>query len=133
MSARPGDTAKRDGMERARKHANPEWHQAALEALKFVAEQRQTFTSEAVMQVLRSSGAPPTHENRAYGPLMLEGVRLGWMIATDEWVKSRMRQNHSRPQMVWYSLIYRGDRPVRFRIKRRIHDPRQAALLEDAA
>ena len=116
---------KRDGMERARRHADPHWWQCMLECGRLVAEQKQYFITDDLVG-LAGSRHPnaTTHEHRAIGPLMHQMVRLGYCTPTDDWVESRQRSNHARPMRVWWSHIYRG--PARRKPpKRRGLDPRQ--------
>lgn len=131
LTAKPFDRAagragKRDGMERASRHADPHWWRCMLECGRAVAQAKSCFNTDDLERLrLQRFHNVTTHEHRALGPLMLELQRLGYCIATQDWVESTQKINHSRPMRVWYSLIYRGPQPVKKPRKRRVLDPRQ--------
>jgi hypothetical protein len=123
-----GEIDKRDGMDRAERHAEPYWWQCMLEAAKAVAQRKPYFFSDDVVRWCREHHPNvTTHEPRAIGPLLREACRLGYAEKTQDYVPSEQRQCHSRPMLVWYSLIYTGPRMKRPR-KRKINDPRQIKL-----
>jgi hypothetical protein len=119
---------KRDGMDRAERHADPHWWQCMLECGKIVAERKPYFNTDDIVQ-LRQRLHPnaTTHEHRAIGPLMAALARLGYCERTDDWVESQQSSCHSRPMRVWFSMIYRGP-AVRRPTRRRPLDPRQIPL-----
>ncbi len=122
------DPGKRDGMERARRHADPHWWQCILECGRLVAEQKPYFITDDIVALNRTRHPnATTHEHRAIGPAMHQLVKLGYCVPTDDWVESRQRSNHARPMRVWWSLIYRGP-AMRRPPKRPILDPRQFGL-----
>lgn len=124
-----GSAGKQAGMARAQRHSDPAWWQAAIEAVREAATHKPILTTDDVVFILHAKGAPGTHENRAYGPMMLYCCnQLQLITPTQDWVESRQAVNHRRPQRVWFSLIYRGNHPVRPR-RRRILDPRQFDML----
>jgi hypothetical protein len=122
------DDGKRDGMDRAERHADPHWKRCMLESAKAVAERKPFFDSEDVVRWCQQHHPnATTHEQRAIGPLMRSAAALGYCVVTDHWNKSTLPQNHRRPMMAWYSLIYRG--PTRRPLRRvRPVDPRQFSL-----
>lgn len=123
-----GEIGKQEGISRAARASNPEWWQAALEALKEAATNKPILNTDDVYTILYMREAPSTHENRAFGPVMLYGASQGWIIRTDHWAESRRRTAHRRPIRVWYSLIYQGNQPVKQPRPRRMLDPRQFDL-----
>lgn len=123
--------AKRDGMRRARQHADEHWWQCMLEAGKAVAERKPYFNADDLLLWMhRHHPNASTHELRATGPLMAAIARLGYCIPTHDFVPSRQRACHATPRRVWWSLIYRG--PARRKPSQRpILDPRQFGLFDD--
>jgi hypothetical protein len=124
MSHDDGSDGKRDGMDRAERHADEYWWQCMLEAAKIVAERKPFLFSEDIVRLCNELHPNVfTHENRAIGPLMREACRLGYFIKTEDWVESTQKQCHRRPMRVWYSLLFKGPH-VKPR-RRKINDPRQ--------
>lgn len=120
-----GDDGKREGMDRAERHADPHWWHCMLEAGKAVAEARPYFNADDLLAWMRVHHPnASTHELRATGPLMNAIGRLGYCVPTDDFVPSRQRLCHSTPRRVWFSLIYRGPQ-IRRPKRRRLLDPRQ--------
>lgn len=113
------------------RNANPDWWQHMLEIGREVCAQRQIFTTDDLMRLHRARQGPETHEPRAMGPLMHALQALGYCEPTQDWVESTQRINHRRPQRVWYSLIYRGNRRIRRRPQRKLLDPRQFDMLAE--
>lgn len=119
---------KRDGMDRAERHADPHWWQCMLECGKEVSERKPFFITDDVVRLCsKLHPNASTHERRAIGPLMREMCRLGFCEPTQDWVQSTQAQCHRRPMQIWYSLIYRGPAVARPR-RRKINDPRQIAM-----
>ena len=122
-----GGEGKREGMQRARRHANPIWAAWFAEAIVEVARKKPFFTTDDVEVLRIHRQGPRTHENRAIGPLMREACQAEVCLPTLDWVESRQRVNHRRPMRVWRSLIYRGP-PVPHRRRPKPIDPNQYAL-----
>ena len=121
------EDGKREGMDRAARHANPHWWQCMMECARVVAEGKPyLFTDDVVRLCQERHPNATTHEGRAIGPLMRECCKLGYFEPTPDWVESTQKQNHRRPCRVWYSLLYKGrhQKPRR----RKINDPRQYSL-----
>lgn len=124
-----GEAGKRDGMARARRHADPHWWQSMLECGKQIAEAQPYFYSDDVVllcQKLHPNAG--THEPRAIGPLMTKLARLGYCVKTQDTAPPRVPQCHGRPKSVWWSQIYRGPILRRKPRHRRLLDPRQLDL-----
>src|SRR5215831_10500711 len=104
-----GERGKRDGMGRAERAADPVWWQSMLEAGKEVAELRDRFTVDHLLDWMHlHRPGVTTHELRAAGPLMVEVGRLGYAVPTDRFVPSRQPLCHKTPRRVWASLICGG-------------------------
>lgn len=86
------------------------WRSFARLALRDAAVFDEYLTSDDVWHVLKMHHVPDPIEPRAMGPVMLAGVRDGWIVATDK-VKisdDPASPNHNRPQRVYRSLIEGG-------------------------
>ena len=78
------------------------------ECIVVVARRKPFFTSDDVELRRARIGGPTTHENRAFGPLMLQAQREGICQPTGRFEASRRRVLHASPRRVWQSLVYRG-------------------------
>ena len=124
-----GEHGKREGMDRAERHADSHWWQCMLEAGKAVAERKPYFNADDLLAWRRTHHPnASTHELRAMGPLMAAIMRLGYCTPTDDFVPSRQALCHATPRRVWYSLIYRGPQPKPRPKRRKLLDPRQFTL-----
>jgi len=123
------DNGKRDGMDRAERHADEHWWQCMLECGLAVAERKPWFYTDDIVKLCASRHPnATTHEQRAIGPLMRALARAGVCERTGDFVPSTQRQNHSRPMQVWWSLVYKGPAVRRKPRYRRLLDPRQLGL-----
>jgi hypothetical protein len=86
------------------------WRSFARLALRDAAVFDEHLTSDDVWHVLHMHRVPDPIEPRAMGPVMLAGVRDGWIIATNkvEISNDPASPNHKRPQRVYRSLIVGG-------------------------
>jgi hypothetical protein len=96
------------GIARANNAANPEWKAFMYDGIVVVAREKQFFTSDDVEELRILCGGPATHENRAFGALMLRARRNGVCRPTGSFEASRRRILHASPRRVWESLIYPG-------------------------
>lgn len=113
------------GIKQARQAANPLWWSYMMALGKEICARKLYFTTDDLERLRQERGGPPTHENRAMGPLMLALKTTGICLPVlGDWSPSDQRVNHRRHMQVWQSLIYRG--PQKPRPKRRNPiDPRQ--------
>jgi hypothetical protein len=119
---------KRDGMDRAERHADPHWWQCMLECGKAVAERKPFFITDDVVRLCsKLHPNASTHEQRALGPVLREMCRIGYCERTQDWIESSQAQCHRRPMRIWFSLIYRGP-PVAKPRRHRVPDPRQFTM-----
>lgn len=103
-----GERRRDEGMGRANRAANPAWKACMYECIVVVARRKPFFTSDDVEARRVRIGGPTTHENRAFGPLMMQAQREGICLPTDRFENSRRAMEHARPLRVWQSLVYRG-------------------------
>jgi hypothetical protein len=99
-------SGKKDGMDRARRHADPYWLAAAHLAVFRAARQLPELTSDDVHA--RIPERLYTHELRALGPVMKAAAANGWIAKNGGTRISVRPENHERPLTLWRSLVYRG-------------------------
>lgn len=87
---------------RASRHANVKWKDAAVEAVRSLAAERQSLTSADVLNELSKLNVE-THDLRAMGAVMTEARKLGY-IENAGFV--RRNDSHNRGTTVrWSSLL----------------------------
>jgi hypothetical protein len=79
------------------------WVEAALDAVKYVAETAREFTSDDLWDHITQPREP-----RALGAVMRNAQKLGYIKATDRWTPSERVECHGRPVRVWASLLIGG-------------------------
>lgn len=92
------DAAKERGIDRAERGAGEAWMTAALAAVRRLARERVTFTTDDVWQLV---GQPP--EPRAMGAAMRAAGKLKLAEPTGNFEMSRRAACHRRPLRVWRS------------------------------
>jgi hypothetical protein len=100
------EEAKREAMERVDTHANPDWKATALQAVLWLANDREHITSDDVWDLLNNRDVE-THEPRALGAIMKRVAQGGFIEVTDRYVPSRRAACHGRPIRVWRSRTFR--------------------------
>jgi len=101
-----GKRGKDDGMDRADRHANEAWKQAADEAVLRTAKEQPKLTTDDMLQ--RMPPGVKTHEMRALGPVMLRAAKNGWIEKSlNPYRMSTRKINHRRPLQVWDSLLFK--------------------------
>lgn len=92
--------ARDEAIQRVEDGASVDWLSRALEAVRRVAGQRETLTTDDVAGLV-----PEPPEPKAWGPVMLAAARAGYIERTDRTRESDRVSNHRRPMRVWHSLI----------------------------
>lgn len=110
QSRRASEQGKQDGMGRVERHAPISFRNNAEKALYYVAQRRPSLTTDAPRAIMLAWGNPKPPEGRAWGPIMQNAQRWGWIEWTPETDKTVERQANRRPKTVWKSLIYQGRR-----------------------
>ncbi len=101
----PAALAARDAaLRRVDEHADPEWKDRALAAVRRTCEQMQDWISDDIWEV---GGLGSTHEDRALGPIVRKASRLGWCRRVDGASRPSVR-SHGSSKPVWESLLYAG-------------------------
>lgn len=101
------EAGKADGMQRAERHASPDWQQAASLVLLAAARARPFISANDLWDGIEALGIH-THENRASGPAMTRARENGWIAPTDRWIKSNRPSRHSGDVRLWRSLLHRS-------------------------
>ena len=101
--------AKSQSMEQVERNADDAWKADAKGTVRFLAQTRETFTTDDVWFVLDKLPSR-THERRAMGAIMRWAATAGLIHDTNAMVKSVRVDCHSRPIQVWRSLIYKEER-----------------------
>jgi hypothetical protein len=96
-----GDELANAAIAQVEEAADPDWKQAAAEAIEQVARERDFFTTDHVWMELGPSG---THEPRAMGAMIRQAAAAGVCRITDRTTKSARPCCHRRPLRVWESL-----------------------------
>ena len=91
-----------EGIQRADDHADPDWKDAALEAVHQTALALYEFIVDDVWERLGSRPA----EGRAMGAVMKKAVSEGWIEATNLYKPSVQPQCHANPRRVWRSKVW---------------------------
>jgi hypothetical protein len=99
------EARRRDGIERADQHADPQWLAEAAAAIRLMAELNREFIIDDVWATV---GLRRPHESRAMGAVVVRAKRDGIIAPTD---RTRPSNSSNRsPMRVWRSLVYKGPR-----------------------
>lgn len=98
-------TGRDEALKQVEEHAEPEWKDVALRAVRATALVMELFT---VDDVWRIGQLDPTRENRAMGAVMRNAAAAGWIENTHTTRPSSLR-SHLAPRTVWRSLIFQGE------------------------
>jgi len=91
-----------EAIDRAGRHADSGWLDAALDAIHTLAiDQNICFTTDEVWHLLEAGNVEPPREPRAMGAVMRTAQGRGIIRATGEYRKSRRVECHGRPIMIW--------------------------------
>lgn len=83
-----------------------EWRQIAYEAVVWVAQRRQEFTSDSIWFVLRNLWKVPSPtEPRALGPVMMKAKKNLVCVGTGRTKLSTRPECHASPKPVYRSLV----------------------------
>ena len=91
------------GMAQVDDHADPEWRDAAYDALRRYLERHAEFFAA---DFWRDTDLPWPREARAFGPVVLRAARARWIVKTGEYRPSQ--HSHLGGMAVWRSLLYAG-------------------------
>lgn len=98
--------AKRDdAIKRAETGSDPEWFEAALDAVRETARALPQLTTDDVMA---RHTLPEPREPRAWGPVVLAARNEGLIENTYTQAPSRRASSNCRRLTVWRSLVYAG-------------------------
>ena len=104
----PGATARRvrdEALTRVTRHAASGFLSDALTAIRRVASQRESFTTDEVIPELSVA----THDLRALGAAMRKAQEEKLIQPTDRFRNTNRVSRHHAPIRVWASLICKGE------------------------
>lgn len=108
MSKEGGRRGRDDGMSRAIAAANPVWVKGMRKCIRIVAHRQAELSADDVFALAKKHKVEKTHENRAFGPLMKEAEREGYIEITSKFVSCERTSRHVAPLRVWKSLVHGG-------------------------
>lgn len=85
--------------------SEPGWLRAAVQAVTDIASVSEKFTTDDVWAELESRGVDAPRERRVMGSAMRVAKQAGVCRSAGEWRASTRPESHSRPVMVWRSLV----------------------------
>ena len=84
---------------------NQQWMKEAKEALWFILNHYETFTTDDVWAMgLR----PAPGDSRALGPVMMAAKKAGVIVATPNFRPTVIASNHAAPKRIWRSTLCRS-------------------------
>lgn len=99
--------ATEEAIKQVTENMDSEWRKAAINALKIVCQNTQTFTTDSIWRIMERDFPHLTpHEPRAMGAIMRWGVQHKWIVKTPDYVASTRPVAHKKPTAVWRSLAY---------------------------
>ncbi len=98
-----------EGMNRADVNADNRWKRWVDGAIQVVATRHEEFTVDQVIEYLEGLPDPPsTHNLAALGPRMKRVAKeLGYMEATEQFVRSKRPEKNGNLHRVWKSKLWR--------------------------
>jgi hypothetical protein len=85
--------------------ADPAWRDTAIRVVRGLCMSQATLSADDIWNALKAYNEA-THEPRALGGILRHCAKLGYCKVSDQYIKSRLPQRHSRPIPLWYSLLY---------------------------
>lgn len=104
-AAAPLPTSALSGMELVESNTNPDWREAALSAVRRVAQRLPLFTTDDVWAELDACEIP-VHNNSALGPVMRAASKSGLITDTMAVRPSERDSRHGNRLRVWRSTIF---------------------------
>jgi hypothetical protein len=108
--AKTGDELRDEGIERAIRNAGEDWKAAALAVLWTTAKRLRFLFSDDYWNTADAMQLPPPPDGRAWGAVLREGRRRGWIVHTGEWTKTKRPHCHSGDCKIYLSKIWEGKR-----------------------
>ena len=108
FDAQAAEAALNEAVERVERYADAEWLKAAQDAVRLVAEHRETFTTDAIHAVLARWQIAGPREPRALGAVMRWAKTQGLCRSTHMTSRSIRAECHRRDLRVWQSLIFKS-------------------------
>lgn len=96
-----GLALKKEAMSRVLASADPKWIVDALKVILTVCEEHEEFSTNDLWPLL-----PHIKEPRALGAVLTMAAKRRYCRKTDRYEPSNIPRQHSRPCLLWQSLIY---------------------------
>lgn len=105
----PAANAARDAaIAQVEQAADERWKALAMSAVKTIASQQASLTTDDVWEWLHREGVTAPPEPRALGAIMKKAAGTKLIRSTMYTEQSARERCHARPLRVWTSLVYRG-------------------------
>ena len=104
------EQARDEAINRVERNADADWLDYAYKAVKYLAENRDEFTTDDVWLVLADWGYS-VREPRALGAVMRRAAKNDLIQATTRYKKSNRKECHRNPKMVWITQLVQPDDP----------------------
>ena len=98
------------GIERAAKHAGATWRTKALEVVYVTAKKYPEITSDDVHWTADGMELPRPPDPRAWGGIMVQARKNGWITKTGRYMESRRKICHASPKPIYHSHLYPGNK-----------------------
>lgn len=96
------DSITKKSIKQGLSNANNAWKSEATKKLHDTCSQKPEFTMNDVRDRVQSK----THDNRAWGGIIKEAQKLGWIEPTGREIKSIV--GHKTPLQIWKSNLYKN-------------------------
>lgn len=88
-------------LDRVRDNAGPGWFDRAIQIVRDVALNHETFTTDHIRAWAKRSNLPEAREPRAWGSVMSRAIKSGMIVKTGEYVPTLRPEAHRRPIPVY--------------------------------
>lgn len=105
-------------IDRVERHAGERWIDRALEVVRICAVKYPDFTSDDVHRIAADLDLPKPPDPRAWGPVMMNARRNGWISKTGHYRESTRPVCHAAPKPVYQSHLVDGGPHGQTRISR---------------
>lgn len=97
--------AREESIERVTEHADAEWLDLAVRAIRFTAKHQSYFTTDDVWELLETYNVKSPREPRAMAAAIRKAQAEGIIYRTSDYASSSRKESHARPKRIWASKI----------------------------
>jgi len=97
--------ARDDAIDQVEEHADKEWLDLAVRAIRYAAKQLSYFTTDDIWDILETYKIEGPHEPRAMAAAIRRAQAEGIIRRTSDYAPSARKESHARPKRVWASNI----------------------------